>query len=1603
MESREKEYFEKLHSDRMESADMLEKPSMRGIKNSVVEKYSDQAHFIYELIQNADDAKATKARFFLEENRLIFIHNGTRHFSVSDPEKEDFDSTSGYLGDINAITSIANSNKTQASIGKFGVGFKAVFQYTSTPYIFDPNFKFKIERFIVPTLLEKDFPGRGDDETVFVFPFDHTERPVEEAYEDIKEKLKNLSYPLLFLSTLNEIKFNFADVQGEYKKSIEKKYNFQSTVAEKLCLINSDNVEEKMWLFSRSDSEKNKFCVGFFLDEEDELLPKDETAFCFFPTKEVTGLKFIIHAPFLLTDSREGIRAGIKHNDKMIRMLATLAADALEYLKNIGLMESKRMIKDNILSIIPVDQSAFSDPKDKRKISFLPFYEIIKDKMATEKLLPTLTGYACKDNAYWASVIQLNKLFSNEQLSKIVDNVGAEWVFTSIGRDDVRRSNKALCAYIDDITKTNLNEESIINGRTKVQYYYSKKEIVPVKGITDQFIEEQEIEWLHLFYKWISETSRRIEMILTKPIFLDQNKTATAAFDSFKHPILFLPDDNIQNCKSVYFKLMDNDTTLKFLKQININKPSLKDYIYNTILPQYANDSVENYDDNFMLFFRYFCKCSNENVKEFIELIKECKFLEYHSNDQDMECYDKGSSLYIPNKKLKKYFESKPSTRFINIYKYEQLVGEANEKSLQEFLKELGVKNEIRILKVQLDEEKAEQYNLPIPYHTRQISWEEPVIDGCEEIVREIVATNNKEKSVLLWENLLDVIRNQCGEKQHIDVALRGACEYFYHSLRKVRFDSTDVSLLKKSKWILNSDDKLESAENLCIDQLSAKYDRDSEQAEELIEFLNIAKESPLLENEDNQLSDEQKEKIALANRIVSLGFQIEDIEEFKEYQRKKALRNSSSISNDKDEELNQDKDVLEKEQDIDEHKISIIKDLVKQTNKSKNTIAKSIVEPEIEDQDEFMPLSRDYSSMVERAKEKSVNEIEKIVKLEELQERALKYKRYSYGWFTSLLEMEMLNNGDDNLRSKEVSISFERIEREKGTMRTLILKNPNRNIPQFMEELSDIPLILHFKDQTKSIPIEVASIKSYTLRVKAKSISDIENIDFKTVVEATIDAKSPIFLLNELLKAFKDLKYDDDFDMQQNLCENIEFIFGPPGTGKTTYLAKNILIPIMQNNESSRVLVLTPTNKAADVLVNRIIKESGDDKSYNQWLTRFGITGDETIENSEIFRNRTFDIRILDKSITVTTIARFPYDYFMPAGVRLYLSAMNWDYIVIDEASMIPLANIIYPLFKKTPKKFIIAGDPFQIEPITSVDLWKDENIYSMVQLHSFLNPKTIPYQYKVELLTTQYRSIPAIGRVYSEFAYGGILKHYRTQNSQKIINFGNELTIDSINILKFPVKKYESIYKAKRLQHSSAYQIYSALFTYEYVCYISELISKYEQIDLIKIGIIAPYRAQADLIEKLISRKKMPEEVEIYVGTIHGFQGDECDIIFAVLNTPPSISTSKNMFLNKKNIINVSISRAKDYLFLVMPDDNTEKISNLLLVKQVEKIVKDGNDWVEILTPKLEKMMFKDEYYLENNTFTTSHQNVNIYDLPEKKYEIRTEENALDIQVHN
>lgn len=1607
MDQQQEQFFDALTADRKQNADVFEKPSARGAISEASEKYSSQAHFIYELLQNADDAGATSAQFALFADKLVFTHNGLRRFSVSNPETEDVDSKTGCLGDINSITSIGNSTKThKPTIGKFGMGFWAVRQYTATPHIYDSNFLFKIERACVPIRLQDDFEGRHSEETVFVLPFDHKECSSERAYTEIAEKLRSLDYPLLFLPNLRDISFEISGTLGLYGKTIEESHIFGDITAQFIRLIQNneenrnDLYDDTLWLFSRTEIKGNKYAVGFFVDAEGRLKPRVHSAFCFFPTKEQTGLNFIVHAPFLLNNNREGILAGVSHNINMIELLAKLAADSLVHLRDIGQLKKTPLIDDNIFDIIPCNENVFTEINNKKSISFKPFFTEMKKVFQTESIIPSSDGYVSTTNAYWAFVPQIAELFSNEQLATLTKNESAKWVFVSFGRQDTLRKNKALTDFIDEITAVWLDEGDILKG-------WSTTDGKSYDGITAKFIEEQPVEWLHLFYKWINETNGRKVLIKTKPIFLNQNGKAVAAFDTKDQAILFLPTEGGSGYDTINETLVVNEDTLLFLKELGISEPSLRDEIYNIILPQYEDDVGIDTRPHFSKFFRYYQTCSQTEAKELISLIKDCSFILYSSADDETQYRRKAGELYFPSVPLLQWFKYKGETKFVSFDEYLELIGDDKKEDLITFLSDLGVKDVPCIFSRELDYLEALKIKDSWTYSSRGRSWSERYIDGYKEIVEAIIEEQSIDLSVFVWSQLLKLVEIGHLEGNHYwsqDSVLYGRYKYFYYSSQSETFESSEAKLLRTQPWLVNIDGEFISADDLTQQAINQQYDTSNNEAAELFSLLGIEDEAV---NEDVDL-ETYIESFKLTDEEIRQA-----VAEFVKRKEEPEIFLNDDTSDDSDEELPDDDT---NESDIDDPNIfpsvkRVIKDIEKRVISTPDEplqSSKHDIDNSSADEDYYSKPPIDINKKIERIKKQADRDVREIARLEDLRRRARNTNKYSFAWFEALLELESLNSCDLNSNSREISISFAKVELEEGTSRILILKHPNRYIPQSMEDLADIPLELHFADQpVVKVAVEVVNVKSYTLRAKLRSNVQIDDIDLSLVTEARIEAKNPVFLIEELRKAFirlgDDEGYENDFDMQKNLCENIEFVFGPPGTGKTTYLAENVIMKLMKEPEDFKVLVLTPTNKAADVLVNRLMVSMDDDHSYLDWLVRFGTTNDSFIEQSNVFREKTFDIRSFMRSVTVTTIARFPYDYFIPdSSTRLHLNSLKWDYIIIDEASMIPLATIVYPLYKKTPVKFIIAGDPFQIEPITTVEEWKTENIYTLVGLNSFTEPTTVPHDYHVELLTTQYRSIPEIGEVFSQFAYGGVLNHSRTTSSQRILPIGDFISLNSVNIIKFPVSKYESIYRPKRLQSKTPYHVYSALFSFEFVKSLASMIELSTNSEKFRIGLITPYRAQADLIDKLMASTVFPKNIDVQVGTIHGFQGDECDVIIALFNPPPKITTHKDMFLNKLNIVNVSISRAKDYLIVLMPDDDTEDVANLTLIKKVEQICKEQPTWSEKLSPDVEEMMFGSKTYLEDNSFSTSHQLVNVYGRPEKLYEIRSEDYAVDVQIH-
>ncbi len=336
-----------------------------GLKSVLSELYPDNAHFIYELLQNAEDARATTVEFTLEADRLTVSHDGKRPFSIAD---------------IKSITGIGQSTKKDdyTQIGKFGVGFKAVFAYTTRPEVRSGNYSFAIDDLFVPTAIDGAAPPNL---TTFTFPFDREDKPVETARSEVERGLSALDEKtLLFLNHISTVNYKLHD--GTVG-SIERRPVDSRIFAIKRSA--GDNVVDSHWLRLTGNasvdqttaslltvaaafkvepadgprSTKAKQAEGQGAAPRRSIVPVgDGDVSIYFPAvKESSGLRFHIHAPFASTVARDSVRDDPRNED-LVGDIARLIVEALPGMCTDGL------INDSFLEALPNEDDQIGHPYD---------------------------------------------------------------------------------------------------------------------------------------------------------------------------------------------------------------------------------------------------------------------------------------------------------------------------------------------------------------------------------------------------------------------------------------------------------------------------------------------------------------------------------------------------------------------------------------------------------------------------------------------------------------------------------------------------------------------------------------------------------------------------------------------------------------------------------------------------------------------------------------------------------------------------------------------------------------------------------------------------------------------------------------------------------------------------------------------------------------------------------------------------------------------------------------------------------------------------------------------------------------------------------------
>ena len=240
----------------------------------------------------------------------------------------------------------------------------------------------------------------------------------------------------------------------------------------------------------------------------------------------------------------------------------------------------------------------------------------------------------------------------------------------------------------------------------------------------------------------------------------------------------------------------------------------------------------------------------------------------------------------------------------------------------------------------------------------------------------------------------------------------------------------------------------------------------------------------------------------------------------------------------------------------------------------------------------------------------------------------------------------------------------------------------------------------------------------------------------------------------------------------------------------------------------------------------------------------------------------------------------------------------MVFDYVIMDEASQVDIKTGALAL--SCAMNAVIVGDDKQLPNVVSQEealalqaiqlTYKVDDRYNEVT-HSFLQScvevfKDIP----VTLLREHYRCHPKIIEFCNQHFYNGELVAMTVDNAED-------------NVLQV-VQTVEGNHARGHFNQREIDVI------------VQEVLPQCA--DSGSIGIITPYRQQADEINKALGKD--------IASTVHKYQGRECDtIIMSMVDNEPT------EFSDDPNLLNVAISRAKTHLYVVTNSNKMPKESNL------------------------------------------------------------------------
>lgn len=295
--------------------------------------YAERTHFVFELMQNTEDAlrrcanpKSHAVRFEIDESSLLVRHYG-------EPFTE---------ADVQSICALAKSTKKTTDIGRFGIGFKSVYAWTDRPEIHSGGEHFAIENYVHPTpTAELD---SAPDETVIVIPF--KDEMAGSRAEIVKALQSDSGSALLFLREIAEIAWSVdGESSGHYlreRKPLDNGVHVVTIIGE-----DGPTETESSWLVFSESVEHDGTHVGHVEiafshvaesgDDPARIEPVPSSPLsAYFPTALETHLGFLMQGPYRTTPARDNVPSNDEWNVGLVAQTAALLKRTLPWLRDHG-------------------------------------------------------------------------------------------------------------------------------------------------------------------------------------------------------------------------------------------------------------------------------------------------------------------------------------------------------------------------------------------------------------------------------------------------------------------------------------------------------------------------------------------------------------------------------------------------------------------------------------------------------------------------------------------------------------------------------------------------------------------------------------------------------------------------------------------------------------------------------------------------------------------------------------------------------------------------------------------------------------------------------------------------------------------------------------------------------------------------------------------------------------------------------------------------------------------------------------------------------------------------------------------------------------------